>query len=54
MQTKNSEIIADIQIVFDYINMEVELDQSDKKNVKNRVKVAIRVRPMIARELVTH
>lgn len=34
--------------------MEVELDQSDKKNVKNRVKVAIRVRPMIARELVTH
>lgn len=51
---KIARIIADIQIEFDYINMEVELDQSDRKNVKNRVKVAIRVRPMIARELVTH
>jgi hypothetical protein len=34
--------------------MEIEVDQSDKKNSKNRVKVGIRVRPMITRELVTH
>jgi hypothetical protein len=34
--------------------MEIEVDQSDKKSAKNRVKVGIRVRPMIARELVTH
>lgn len=46
--------IADFQIELDYIYMEIEVDQADKKSVKNRVRVAIRVRPMIARELVTH
>lgn len=34
--------------------MEIETDSPDKRNSKNRVKVAIRVRPMISRELVSH
>lgn len=34
--------------------MEIEVDQGERRNSKNRVKVAIRVRPMISRELVSH
>lgn len=34
--------------------MDIECDPSERKAAKNRVRVAIRVRPMISRELLTH
>jgi hypothetical protein len=34
--------------------MEIESDPSERKAAKNRVRVGIRVRPMISRELLSH
>ena len=36
------------------LQMEMELESADKRLSKNRVKVAIRARPMISRELMSH